>query len=420
MENNITLEKLSRNEMYKGEDIYSFIKENLHTTQEIVKFYSGNWGDYLYLNAVPRELYGDLLKSLIKAWENKEDYLKKVLTPANINKIIIGNRPDIYDSLSLSSPGFISSNKDAINGVSGCLACELESFDFSKINHKDVFDSRFYDLLVGVTAMQLIKQKNNANLQTLNLDSRFAADIFKEMDKIIKADFSKVSTSENQKITMLFFFDNYINLINVSDRSEDYYKYLDKAFLSQQAYSDGWTGNYTHLILATSLDIVVRDEKGNALESFKNKFDYLKKNCLHAGVAVKNDRGDDLEIYLKDLLIGRILPFTTSSATEEDHKKLETIVSALNKEFSYLKSNPSSIEKLFISMESYYLENNHFFVEDKINDLIDFFDFETVKKIANKRGYAPPLVSKRIVKDVLDISDSHSDGKTADFLGFKI
>lgn len=412
------LVKFSRSTFIKDENIYHFVRDNLHTTQDIVSFYRGGWANFLDLGEVPKDYYRRILNSLIEAWENKDPYLDKVLTPANIRKIILGNNSDINQSLALSSPSFISSNPASPGGVVNCLAVELKDFDFKKINHKDKLDSRFYSLLVGLTAFQFINQKVATDLRTIDLEPRFAADVLKEMDVIFKSALKKDLTVM-EKSNFLYFSDIYVRSINCSKVSEDYYKYLDKEFLSQEAYANSWTGNYTHLILASALDTCLYEEKENADVSLKEKFKYLKDKCLHASIATKNEKDECLDIYLQDLFFEKLLPLTLNDVSDSQKKVLNELLELLDKEFSYLKRNPHSIEKMFMSLENFSEKNVNALSDDNMNRIIDFFDFNEVKKNAKKRGYAPASVNKKILNDVLGGGASDNLDSNESY-GFKI
>lgn len=399
--------KMSRSDFDPNEDLCQFVVDNFHGTQEIVKFFAGNWCSYIPSGTSPDENFKKIVDIFFQAYERKEPFLEKILTPSNIEKMLNGVEVSKgAKTIGLADTGYVLNKVDFYGETStvGFLIVDLKGFSSNKFDMNNSLDKKFYKFMVSFTAQQMISQTMLLSTNGFYLKPEFAKDVLVEADLRAKK-IHKETGKENPFICL----NEYINTCFGSEKTSDFYKLLDKPFLSQEAYGEGWTGNYSHLLSYIAFKKTFFTHQNNVEIYANNALKVIKKmskNFLFREIAFKNTSGEVSECSFRDITQDNFL--WSAKNTDIANKVWDStrdIFSYLNKEFSYLKSFPGSIERFISSVNKFKLGDNEEFVPEKFNALVNCYDNKTFFDVLSKEKVSHPVLTKLLIDNNFNKND---------------
>lgn len=314
--------KMCRAEFSDNEDICDFVKNNLHETREIVGFYSGKWVDAIPMYQKPKDSFKKVVESLFNAYERREPFLEKILTPRNIIKIV----GEIDNTSSLTSAGFIQQKKNQYGAVTNAMdnffVFDWEKYDFSQIDKSKPLGKKFYSLLVGLASAQIVHQKIMPTNQKLNIDKTFVRDVLIEAD--VRA---KCLLRDKELKNPLIFVERFVDCIAKEGFfNKEFVEILPKSFLTQEAYTYSFTGNYAHLLANKAIDYLSINAFYQDTSSFTNDvigaLSVLEEKGLFAEITVKNNDAQEYQCLFRDLVNNELLGFVSQTDEVEAWEKL--------------------------------------------------------------------------------------------------
>ncbi len=418
--------RMSRSEFDANEDLCQFVVDNLHETKDVVKFFAGDWNSYIPSGIAPNENFKKIVDIFFQAYERKEPFLEKILTPSNVEKILNGVAVSKgAKTIGLADPGYVLSTINQYGDVStiGFMMVDLKGFSPDKFDMKNSLDKKFYKFMVSLTAQQMVSQSILLSTNGFYLKPEFAKDVLVEAD--IRA---KKIHNETGKENPFICLNEYINTCLSSEKTNSFYKLLDKQFLSKESYGEGWKGNYSHLISYLAFKKIffshhsdIKSCADNALKIIKE----MRKSFLFREITFKNTSGEVNECSFRDIAQENFLWSAKNTVYANNvWNGTREVFSFLNKEFSYLKSFPGSIERFIYSVNKFKLGDNESFVPEKFNALVNCYDNKIFFDVLSKEKVSHPVLTKLLIEHNFDKNNKikNDDNETPDgsLFSFKI